>query len=856
MSRRSDQSASNDQRNGAVDPNWQPLPASMDRDAMSDSNVSSNADNNSTGTAPRRRGFTVHLRPYSSATSAAEPSSLASQSPHTSASYDPSSPKSINVTDEDIDSRANHVIADESAVGPVESLVEFHQDVLRRLKNSGLSEDILTIIVQRSDAVLEHTCSVLEAAWESHAHEDDPYRKRAMLREGKERLFRSMYATYAELKNDIIVKDVVSAVDAIFVSKGHLSVGQSAQRLNEEPTTKIDVQHSAAVGYLMREQKIQWRSYFPIVEWLPKYNIRRDAVGDMMAGATIASMLIPQAMGYAFIAGLPAYAGLYTGLFPMLFYLVTGSSRHLCVGPVPLSSLVVYAAVDSLGYSSVAEQVALASMIAIFAGAMHTIVSLFRLGSIVAALISGPVISGFTSAGAIIIAISQLKYIFGISAKQQPQAWYSLYEVCAALPNTNYVTFLFSVGCIVILTFCKKKLPTFPTPLLIVVAGVLIAWLADFESRYHVKVVGKIPAGIPGLQVPDVHSSRMLAILFASFVVAIIDFMESYSIAKTVASRGNYSIVADNELLGIGLASIVSGFFGGYIAGGAMSRTIVNYNAGGRTLLSSTVVFTTMLVFLGALTSLIYHLPQAALGCIIFVAMPSLMDYSEAVFCYKNSKYDFYCLLTAFSLTLLVGVEVGVFTAIGLSLVLVIRKSSKPHFAVLGRIPGTLIYRNVMRFPEALSYPHVLAMRLDSNMFFANAGYVEETMLGMIAADNYLVVVLECSPINQIDATAMHALFTLIAKMKARKVKLLLACIKEPILEKLTKCGFMEALDEGQDAVFQHMHAAMVRAVELVESRLREEAIVAHDEKVLLKIEGQVAPDCDSAHTPSGATAV
>eukprot|EP00762_Andalucia_godoyi_P008132 ANDGO_02180.mRNA.1 Sulfate transporter 4.1 len=837
------------------------------------------------GTVPkRRRGFTVKVN------------SIAS-------------PATTNA------SRTHFGVSSEKAVAPVEELIAFHADIVCRMKDKGVPAEWMSKLISQCDPVLEKTCSTLEVSWELSA--GNAFQHLVLLAEAKERIFVAMYSIYGELKNDPMIKDMVSVIDIMFreintlgnvertrsssvhrlpttiatgsssqvehtdtaspnalplltVSREYGSVPARTEIVNIRQHSLAEVQDenarnsqymvsgmshqessmivsSAALEFL-RQRKLSkyWSmttlsSMFPLISWLPKYNWRKDLTADCLAGLTVGCMLVPQSMAYALIAGLPVISGLYTGLFPILAYFPFGTSRHLCVGPIPLSSLVVSATISAIGYDSMTEAAAMGSMLAIFAGAIHFLLGVARMGFVVNFL-SRPVMSGFTSAGCILIMLSQVKYVLGITVTQHPEAWYTFYEICRNLPNSNWVTLLFAFACVIVLAFGKIKTPTFPMPLLLVVVGVLVSWGFNFEGDHKVKVVGDIPSGVPSPRIPDYPADKMLTLFLASFVVTIVDFMESYSIAKMCANRTNYSINGSQELIGIGASGLISGFFGGYVSGGAMSRTIVNFNAGGRTLVGSLVTFVTMLIFLEALTALIYYLPLACLGAIILVALPSLLDYREAIFCWKNNRSDFWNLAVAFFLTLVVGIEVGVFTAIALSLVLVINRASKPHVAVLGRLPGTLIYRNVHRFPEALTYPGVLVVRLDANMFFANSAFFEDTLVGMIdlskelaatseyerrrrsdaylnnrVFDEYRVVVLECSPVNEVDSTALHVLETILDKLKQRNVVMLLACVKDAVYDNLERSKLMQRLPEGQASVFLHVHSAVIRACQIVE---------------------------------------
>eukprot|EP00762_Andalucia_godoyi_P008651 ANDGO_04622.mRNA.1 Proton/sulfate cotransporter 2 len=637
----------------------------------------------------------------------------------------------------------------------------------------------------------------------------------------------------------------------------------------EETHAKIDgttVRSTSALSYLEQIAAQAYFSvrtvlnFFPSRKWIPAY-VKRDwrlnLKQDVFAGLTVGAMIIPNAMAYAFIAGLPPLVGVYTAFLSIPTYFFLGTSRHLAVGPIPLASLVTNTALALVGFDSVTEQCAIASLIAIFAGAMQFTMGITHFGGVLVDFLGKPVISGFTSAACIIIALSQIKYILGVHISSYPYAWQTFYHICEQLPHTNYVTFLFGTACVVTLGSLKKFKPRFPGALVLVVSGILISWYFRFGEDYDVDIVGDVAPGLPslGLDTSVIPSNKIGQIFTSSIVVCLVAFMESYSVGRAVAYRAGYAIDGNQELVAIGTSGMLSGISQGFVAGGALARTVVNFTAGAQTLVGSLCTWSCVVIFLLLLTSTIYHLPLAALGAIILTAVPSLLDVKEARYCYKNCKSDFCVLLFAFLCTLIIGIEYGIFSSVALSVIVVIWRSTRPYVAVLGRVGNSDVFKDQRKFPEAVSVPHLLILRIESTVFFANATVFEDLMLNMVHsavlnADHarnaskkdlesgkkrlsssdigetltedapYYVVVLDASPMNKMDSQAMHSLETLLEKLGKLRVQLLLACVNESVTKGLHKSGIISMLPEKERSVFDTVASAVARAEFLISERL------------------------------------
>ena len=427
------------------------------------------------------------------------------------------------------------------------------------------------------------------------------------------------------------------------------------------------------------------KEFIPILEWLPKYGTA-ELKGDLAAGLTVGVMLIPQGMAYAMLAGLPPIYGLYASILPLILYAIFGTSRQLAVGPVAMVSLLIAAGVGAIAETGSETFIQLAILLALMVGLIQLLMGLFRLGFLVNFL-SHPVVSGFTSAAALIIGFSQLKHLLGINIPRSNHVHEIIQNALENISATNLYTLGIGLTAIVIILAIKKLKIRIPGPLVAVVFGVLAVWLSGVDAQ-GVKIVGSVPDGLPSFAFPTIDLSQIQTLLPIAFTIAFISFMESIAVAKAIQSKhGDYKVVPNQELIALGAANIGGSLLQAFPTTGGFSRTAVNDQAGAKTGMAAIISAGLIVLTLLFLTPLFYFLPKAILASVIMVAVFGLIDYKEAIQLWKNYRPDFWMLAVTFVGTLLLGIEEGVLIGVVLSLAMIIFQTTKPHIATLGKIP-------------------------------------------------------------------------------------------------------------------------------------------------------------------------
>ena len=560
------------------------------------------------------------------------------------------------------------------------------------------------------------------------------------------------------------------------------------------------------------------RRYFPILDWGSKYNMD-TFTNDGVAAVIVTIMLIPQSLAYALLAGLPAEMGLYASILPLVAYAIFGTSRALAVGPVAVVSLMTASVVGNMALQGTAEYAAAAITLAFLSGLILLAMGLFRLGFF-ANFLSHPVIAGFITASGILIAASQVKHLLGISAGGDtlPER---IHGILVNIGDVNFITLVIGVSATAFLFWVRKGLK----PLLIAkgltprmadiaakagpVAAVVVTTLvsAVFQLQNHgVKIVGDVPRGLPPLTLPMFSAEVWSQLFGAAILISIIGFVESVSVAQTLAAKKRQRIVPDQELIGLGASNVAAAISGGYPVTGGFARSVVNFDAGAET--PAAGAFTAIGIGFAALflTPLLYFLPVATLAATIIVAVLSLVDFKILKTTWGYSKGDFAAVLATILLTLGFGVETGVSAGVILSIALHLYKTSRPHIAEVGLVPGTEHFRNIKRH-DVLTTPEVVTIRVDESLYFANARFLEDYILDRIAEDcDVKHVVLMCPAVNEIDSSALESLEEINKRLHDGGIKLHLSEVKGPVMDRLQKSHLLHDLT-GQ--VFLSQYAAM-----------------------------------------------
>ena len=555
-------------------------------------------------------------------------------------------------------------------------------------------------------------------------------------------------------------------------------------------------------------------------DWLQQYQSTWLA-GDVIAGAIVTVMLIPQSLAYAMLAGLPPQAGLYASLLPIFAYALFGSSMTLAVGPVAVASLMTATALAPLAIAGSVDYAALAVILALLSGVMLFVFGILRLGFL-AYFLSHPVISGFISGSAVVIAIGQLKYIFGINTPRGGIIT-TLHGLIVGFPTLNVSTTLLGCGALLFLFFARSYLATVLkhiglsaksadlsaklAPMMVVIVATLIVNLGQLDQQAQVSVVGSVPAGLPALAIPLIQWNDIQALWLPALLISLVGFVESVSVAQSLALKRNQRITPNKELLGIGAANIASALSGGYPVTGGFARSVVNFSAGANTPAAGVVSAILMAVVVAIATSWFYYLPHAVLAATIIVAVLGLIDFKTLQQSWHYDRADAISLILTFFGVIFLGVEEGIVIGVVLSLAVVVWRSSHPHMAVVGRVPGTEHFRNIDRHEVELAHG-LIALRIDESMYFANAQVLEDKIESLVAASSDTrAVLLIMSAVNQLDSTALTMLDELEKNLQAKNISLQFAEIKGPVLDRLLNTELGQRM---HDRIFLSTHQAFL----------------------------------------------
>ncbi|MCH1471808.1 MAG: sulfate permease [Flavobacteriaceae bacterium] len=536
--------------------------------------------------------------------------------------------------------------------------------------------------------------------------------------------------------------------------------------------------------------------FFPIIKDLLTYN-QATLFSDLIAGLSIAVIVIPQGLAYAMIAGLPPIYGLYAALIPQLIHGILGTSRHPAVGPVALDSLVVAIALGALSLSGIGEVIAAAVFLATMVGVLQLIMGLLQMG-VLANYLSRPVISGFTSAAAIIIGLSQVEHLLGLQIESSNQIQKMILSVLQNFNETHLITVAVGLSAMSLILITKKYLPKFPSALIVSVFGVLLIWSTRWDL-HGVEIVGYIPAGLPDVGLLTVSPDLMRDMLPFALTLAVIGYVEIISITKELEEQEEkYSLKPNKELMALGTANLVGSFFQSYPVSASFSRSAVKFQAGAKT--GMTAVFSALIVGLTLLffTSLIFYLPIAVLAGIIMVAVIRLINVRYAIDLYKTRRDEFFLLLMTCLLTLFVGITEGILIGALLSLLLMVIRTSKPHYAVLAKVSGTNYYKNISRFETDTKIDDdILIMRFDAQLFFGNRDYFRKIVFKeMEKKPNLKGFVLVARGITYIDSSGLSTLGAMIKSFQQKGILFMVAGAIGPARDVLQQSKLTDLIQE------------------------------------------------------------
>jgi len=548
------------------------------------------------------------------------------------------------------------------------------------------------------------------------------------------------------------------------------------------------------------------RRRLPILDWGAEYS-RQTLVGDLVAAAIVSIMLIPQSLAYALLVGVPPQVGLYASMAPLVLYAIFGTSRALAVGPVAMASLMTAAAAGQVAAQGTPEFLGAAIALSTVAGVLLIVMGALRLGFL-ANFLSHPVVSGFITAAAVQIAAGQLGALLGVSSKGE-SLLEILHSLVPSLGKVNATTALIGIAAVGFLLWARGGLKPLllglglgdraadtlskVAPAMVIVATTLAVWGVDLKAR-GVAILGTVPGGLPAIALPPVDVSLWTKLLVPSLLICIVGYVESISVALTLAAKRRQRVDPDQELIALGAADLGSAVSGGFPVTGALSRSVVNFDAGAQTPAAGAFTAVGVAIATLFLTPLLFYLPKAALAAIIIVAVLSLVDIGAIRRTWAYSGTDFAAMIGTIGVTWLDGVESGLVVGVGLSILLHLYRTSRPHVAVVGQIPGTTSFRNVERH-AVVTDPEILSLRVDESLYFPNARFIEELVNDAVAANPAIRhVILECPAVNTIDVSALESLEAINRRLADGGVTLHLSEVKGPVMDQLKRSRFLQAL--------------------------------------------------------------
>ena len=554
-------------------------------------------------------------------------------------------------------------------------------------------------------------------------------------------------------------------------------------------------------------KKLLLYKYIPLFDWIRNYD-KSDLSGDLVAGITVGVMLIPQSMAYAVLAGLPPVYGLYASVFPMIIYGILGTSRELAVGPAAIICILIVAGVSEFAEVGSDRFIQLAILTAFGVGILQLAMGLLKMGFIVNFL-SHPVNSGFISASALIIAVSQLESLLGLDLEKSTKVYETVAEVALRIGDIHPATAIMGILSLIFLISFKFWKKRFPAALVVVAAGIIFTWLFNLESM-GVSIVGSIPEGMPSLNATFISIADLQQLIPLILIISLVAYVQSIAIAKLMASKKGYRIDTNQELIALGAANIGGALFQAFPTTGGFSKTAVNEQSGGKSGISAITTAVLIGLTLLFLTPLFYYLPNAILAAIIISAVVGLFDLRRMVYLWRADKRDLIMLLITFFATLIIGIEEGIAIGVVISVIAVVYSTTRPPTAELGRLGTTRNFRNVNRYHTATTWEDILVYRFDSALYFANVEYFQDSLENLVqekGEENLNLVILDARSINSIDSTGVHILKFIIKGLRDREIDIYIAGAIGPVSKMLKKTEIVDMI--GEDHFFFDVPSAV-----------------------------------------------
>jgi SulP family sulfate permease len=554
-----------------------------------------------------------------------------------------------------------------------------------------------------------------------------------------------------------------------------------------------------------------WRQYLPIVSWLPRYSLRRDLFGDLQAGLTVAFLVIPQALSYATLAGLPPVYGLYAAWVAPLVYLIFGSSNEVSVGPVSMVSLTLASALSTLAKAESTEYITLAITLSLICGGILLVLGLMRLGFVIENLISHPTMLGFTQGAAILIILSQLKGLLNISIAGSAKTLvdYAI-QIHDHQDEVSWRPTVMGCGAIILIVGARLVHRRIPMAFLVLVVSTYLGWQLKLEN-HGIPLIGSVPKGIHLINAVAVPQENRGNFFLSAILIVILGFMESISVGKRLAQMRHYRINANSELVALGLANLVGAIFWAYPVTGSVSRSSENYWNNAKTRAHNLIIFVALLFTLLFATPLFQWTPKCILAAVVIAAAASLIEWkmTEVRFLWKLGEYlDLLQIGVVILGVLLLGPEVGVVIAILVTAVQVVFRAARPSIVALGRLPETFVYKNVERYPQAKTFPGILIVRVDARLAFYNVSWFQDRLARLESGVyNLQTIILDASGINTMDSTAIHVIQEVLLSYSKRSILVLWAQVKGPVRDILDRSGLIQKI--GPEHIFLSLQDAV-----------------------------------------------